>query len=94
MTMRARRPSRLGLGRMTVVMLSAGRATRCEVTRRDDANAAMLTQDEKVTIASHYGRCFPCDGGREDWRVYHLGQQLDLRTYRSRERRVVGEESY
>lgn len=40
--------------------------TRCEVTRRDDANAVMFTQDEKVAIAGHYGRCFPCDRGGED----------------------------
>lgn len=82
-------------------------ATRYEVAWRDDANTVMFTKDEQIAIAGHDGRCAPCDRGREDgvvvriprdrcevWRVYHLGQQLDLRTYRSRERGVVGETSY
>lgn len=64
----------------------------------------MFHEDEKIAIAGHDGRCFPCDRGRENrvvvtiprdardlWRLHDLSQQLDLRPHCSREQGVVSE---
>jgi len=64
----------------------------------------MFDQHEQIVVARHDGRCLPRDRRSKDrivvgitsdafevLRIYDLGEQLDLRTHGSGERRDVGE---